>query len=409
MSVKRLLGLAIAVGLWMVPALGRAQDFGKLFENAARNTLRKAVEPENVKRLIDPNAEPSTFPVRTADGWTLVARRFPPAGQPRPGALPVILCHGLTYNSSFWDLDPSCSLPRFLSQAGYDVWVVDLRGSGLSQKWVFKLDSAPDALLGGAVRKLTRDKFAPTGYTSIDPKYANYTMDDHIAHDVPALVRLVRHHTGAPQVAWIGHSMGGIVALCHLSRYGNPGIGQLVTVGSQVTMTDGQLILPFFQEMIRTRQRQLTGELRGEQLTQDVRTSVHNLFFNVQNVSPKVYEALGTWAVDVPSIGLMKQYMALSTDGELWDASKRWNYARSIGNIQVPVLITCGSADRFAPPPIQTYLYEHIGSPDKTMIVFGRAQGFAVDAGHDDTLVGLTSGREVYPVIEGWLRGERRK
>ena len=29
-------------------------------------------------------------------------------------------------------------------------------------------------------------------------------MDHHIAYDVPALVRLVRHHTRATEVTWIG-------------------------------------------------------------------------------------------------------------------------------------------------------------------------------------------------------------
>ncbi len=48
----------------------------------------------------------------------------------------------------------------------------------------------------------------------------------------------MKRHTQAPEVAWVGHSMGGIIALCHLAKYRNPGIGRLVTVGSQVTMQD---------------------------------------------------------------------------------------------------------------------------------------------------------------------------
>ena len=38
-----------------------------------------------------------------------------------------ILCHGLSYNLLFWDLGEEVSLPRYLADAGYDVWSLSLR------------------------------------------------------------------------------------------------------------------------------------------------------------------------------------------------------------------------------------------------------------------------------------------
>jgi pimeloyl-ACP methyl ester carboxylesterase len=338
-----------------------------------------------------------------------VAHRFRPKGAPRQGVSPVILCHGLSYNASFWDLDPSCSLVEFLTTHGYDVWVADLRGSGSSSKWVAKLQEAPEMMIGETVRRISGNKLAPTGFASVDPKFSNWTLDHHIAYDVPAFVKLVKRRTQAVDVTWIGHSMGGIVALCHLARHGNPGIGRLVTVGSQVTMPDGQLAIQFAREMIETRTRQLTGKLSTEQLMAEGRTSAHNMFFNQSNVLPTVYEALGTSATDVPALGVMQQYMTLGTTGQLMDAQKQFNYARSLGSIQVPVLITCGADDQFAPPSVQKFIYENIGSQDKTLIVFGRAMNFTVDAGHDDALVGLNSKAEIYPILDSWIRGARMR
>jgi predicted alpha/beta hydrolase len=124
---------------------------------------------------------------------------------------------------------------------------------------------------------------------------------------------------------------------------------------------------------------------------------------------PQVYEALSGTATDVPSIGVLKQYMALGSGGELLDAKKQFNYAKNLRNVQVPIFVGCGADDQFAPPAVQRYLYDHVGSTDKTLIVFGRRMGFAVDAGHDDALVGLNSRQQVYPVIEAWLRGARAK
>src|SRR5262249_9028905 len=138
--------------------------------------------------------------IQTRDGWTLVAHHFRPRAKPKAGADPIILCHGLSYNATFWDLDPSCSFVDYLTGKGYDVWVADLRGSGYSSKWVAKISDAPEAILGSAVRKLSRGNLAPTGYASIEPKYADWTLDHHVAYDVPALVTLVRRETHAQQV-----------------------------------------------------------------------------------------------------------------------------------------------------------------------------------------------------------------
>lgn len=432
--------LAIALGLIMAtPNPLMAQDFGKLLERAAREKLREAIAPAARPRSTagSPTAggpgrveSPSggsrlaesmlgslgggaqrrseTYPVKTADGWTLVAHRYRPAASSPQGALPIILCHGLTYSAAFWDLDPSCSLAEYLAGQGFDVWAISLRGSGQSQKWVWNLDDAPEALIGSALRKSTGGKLGgDSGYASVDPKYGNWTMDDHIVHDVPAFVQLVKRQTGAAEVAWVGHSMGGIIALAHLARFPNPGIGKLVTVGSQMTMLDGQVPVQFLKELITTRQRQVSGMIRGPELVNQSRTSVHNLFFNVRNVSQPVYDALGTWAMDLPSIGLMQQYLAMSERGELLDARKQFSYTRNLKNVTVPILITCGAVDQFAPPPVQKELHDRVGSTDKTLLIFGRAQGFAVDAGHNDALVGLNSQAQVFPVLARWLNGAR--
>lgn len=401
MAKRTLIGVVIGLillGAAMTPA--RGDDFGKLLERAARKEVKQRIAPAPASAAA---SRVESIPFKTADGWTLVVHHFRPTVAPRPGAMPVILCHGLTYNAAFWDLDPACSFAAYLASNGYDVWSVDLRGSGKSQKWVWKTDDAPDALVGEAFRRLSKGKLATGAYATIDPKFANWSLDHHIAYDVPATVKFVRKQTGAAEVAWVGHSMGGIVAICHLARHGNPGIGRLATVGSQVTMPNGQLALQFLAEMATTRRRQLTGDLRGPELADATRTSVHNMFFNVANADPKIYEALSGPSTDVPGLAVMAQYNVLGQRGELHDARNQASYAKLLPNIKVPMFISCGAADNFAPPAVQKYLFDHVGSADKTLVIFGRSGGFSVDCGHDDTLVGRTSRTEVYPVIEKWL------
>src|SRR4051812_36195920 len=86
--------------------LARADDLGRVFEKAARkaakNALGPAGGPSGAGGGIAGAVRGESFPIQTADGWTLVIHRYRPSGAPKPGAMPVILCHGLTYNASFW-------------------------------------------------------------------------------------------------------------------------------------------------------------------------------------------------------------------------------------------------------------------------------------------------------------------
>ncbi|GBD35974.1 Putative aminoacrylate hydrolase RutD [bacterium HR36] len=392
-------------GIILLVPIGWCQELDDFLERVGKSLLKKQVDEAKLQRWRAPfERDAELYTVRTADGWTLVAHRYRPRSTSAKSSDPVILCHGLGYNALFWDLEWHCSFAQYLAQRGYDVWAVSLRGAGLSQKWVWKLDTAPTLLIGDLVRRATNNRIAPTGFATVDPKYANWTLDDHITYDVAAFVYLVQHHTQAKEVTWIGHSMGGIIALGHLARYKNPGIARLVTVGSQMTMPPGQLPIQFITEMLHLRERELVGKITPEQVSQEVKTSVENMFFNENNTHPKVYQALTTWAKEVPAVGVLRQYLVLAKEHELWDQKKHFNYAKALAQVQVPVLITCGAADQLAPPEVQQYLYKNVGSKQKTLLIFGRQQGFSVDAGHNDALVGLKSRKEIYPVLERWIR-----
>ena len=64
----------------------------------------------------------------TADGWRLGVRHYRPEN-PDPAKLPVVLCHGLGLNATFWTITDN-HLPAQLNARGYEVYVFDIRGSG---------------------------------------------------------------------------------------------------------------------------------------------------------------------------------------------------------------------------------------------------------------------------------------
>ncbi|MEZ4408820.1 MAG: hypothetical protein R3A52_20455 [Polyangiales bacterium] len=63
-----------------------------------------------------------------ADGGKFILARLRPKVGPSP-LPPVLMCHGLAMNRRAFALDPQASLARRLSDAGRDVWVLELRGA----------------------------------------------------------------------------------------------------------------------------------------------------------------------------------------------------------------------------------------------------------------------------------------
>ncbi|KAF0901085.1 hypothetical protein E2562_037651 [Oryza meyeriana var. granulata] len=137
--------------------------------------------------------------VTTQDGYILALQRIPRgrgvagAGGRGCGALqPVLLQHGVLVDGMTWLLgSPEESLPYILADRGFDVWIANNRGTRWSRRHV-----------------------------SLDPStrsYWNWSWDDIVVNDMPAIVDYVCSHTGQ-KPHYVGHSMGTLVALAAFSE-----------------------------------------------------------------------------------------------------------------------------------------------------------------------------------------------
>jgi pimeloyl-ACP methyl ester carboxylesterase len=66
----------------------------------------------------------------TTDGWRVALFRYAARGDRKP--FPIVAGHGFAGSRLIWDLTRESSLARYLANAGYDFYAVDLRGRGES-------------------------------------------------------------------------------------------------------------------------------------------------------------------------------------------------------------------------------------------------------------------------------------
>lgn len=121
--------------------------------------------------------------IETKDGFLLSAHRIP-----KPGAQPVLLVHGLEDSSAVWILTgPCCGLGYLLSDRGYDIWMLNVRGNRYSRKH----------------RK----------YHPIMRQFWDYSFHEMGVYDLPATIDYVLAHSeGYKQLHYIGHSQGTTVS-----------------------------------------------------------------------------------------------------------------------------------------------------------------------------------------------------
>ncbi|GLT48868.1 hypothetical protein SLA2020_224590 [Shorea laevis] len=68
--------------------------------------------------------------------WRLALWRYLPPPQAPERNHPLLLLSGVGTNAIGFDLSPESSFARFMSAQGYDTWIVELRGAGLSAQGV---------------------------------------------------------------------------------------------------------------------------------------------------------------------------------------------------------------------------------------------------------------------------------
>ena len=327
------------------------------------------------------------YEVTTDDGWTLPLHRFLPAEGATPIAYPLVLAHGLNMNRGCWALGSHASLIEALTARGHDVFTFEYRGTsgtrpGNSKRW-------------------------------------DYSIDDHVDRDIPALLGEIERQTGSSEVHWVGHSMGGMLLYLYAGRYGSQRIRRAVTLGSPIRF-DLPRGIP--RGLAKGVARQLYSWLRtplrlGAFFTLPVSVGLRRLLLrrvlNPDHFTAREVTALCTSSLEDVSGPIHGVFLDLAASSKHLcppkDSAVPGLAPGALEALRSPLLVISGLVDGVAPPRVVEPAFEHSGSEQAAYICLGSPGQPTTPTyppfGHCDLASGAASIAEVLPLIARWLEG----
>ncbi|HZJ26174.1 MAG TPA: alpha/beta fold hydrolase [Acidimicrobiia bacterium] len=310
---------------------------------------------------------------RTDDGWNIGLYHYRPDGAAR--GLPVLLGHGLAGSRYIFDAHEDYSMARALAARGLDVWLVDLRGRNAS--W-------PD---GGPEPEL------------------QWTFDDFVFRDVPAVTDYVAAATGRDALHWVGTEMSGLALYATVISGSAPRLAGGVTMGSPaITPPEGEVpgvTTPFPQRSGTRYPFSMVREV-GPQLARD-RSEVLDSSFLTTNTDWVVTARYFAHGVPDEATGIVDQFRDWMEHTTMRSVGHSVVWSDRLAEFDRPVLLIAGAADRQRPPAGVVSTHAALGSADRTLVVAGEASGWPIDVGHDDLLAGLTAPTHTFPLVADWL------
>jgi pimeloyl-ACP methyl ester carboxylesterase len=339
-------------------------------------TLGNILWVVGVRRLYRPRtAPPQLLRTRCQDGWEIAvhARRAPK----RRFEEPVLLCHGLAANRFTFDFTPPYSVAHSLAEAGFDCFSVEWRGTGHSRR-------------------------PPPGR-----RYTDFTVDDHILQDGPALLELALKETGAKRAFWLGHSLGGLVGYGVAQGPHGHQLAGLLPLGSPVYFKSEPLLRSLLELGVRAawpaRFRQEWMSATFAPFLGYVTLPLSDLLVNAEHIPPVIQRQVFANMMSSMSRKVLLQLREWIAHDAFRSYDGKTDWRAGISRLTLPVLVMGGSSDRLAPEESVRRQYELLASPDRTLHIFGRDRGDKMDYGHGDLMFGAGAPQEVYPLIRAWL------
>ncbi len=318
--------------------------------------------------------------VATADGMSLAMVVKRPLTGDGP---PLLLVHGLAQNRFSWHLDGR-SFANYLVSRGYSTFNLELRGHGLSRA------------LGSR---------HPRG------------VEEYIELDVPAAVARVLEVSGADDLCYVGHSLGGMIGY-RLAARTRRRVRAMVSIAGPFFFGRGNVLM---RAGARVGRRALDASIvrllptvpfHVDLLGYVVRGGLfyfdhtHNLLpiqvWHPRSIERDLLNQRVRDGFDRTSLNILRQMLTWASRDAFSEhddpaADRAWLRA-----FDTPLLCLAGDRDLAVPLASVASGFSLVGAADKTFRVYHRERD-GQHFGHCDLICGMHAPAHVWPEVAAWL------
>jgi pimeloyl-ACP methyl ester carboxylesterase len=331
---------------------------------------RKVISLRPWRRRSSANQEsPARIWATTGDGLRLAIHHVPPVSGRGPA---VMLLHGMGSNRRAFHM-PERSVARWLSARGFDCYVPELRGSGLSER-----------------------------------RALNWDFDDHLEWDLPAVIDRILEASGEQELHWVGHSMGGHAALCYGILHPDAPIKSVVALGTALDYRIGassfsmllkaEVLLARLPAVPYGRLARIFAPLSGRLIP----APLDPFTAWKSNIDVDILRRSYAASFETVPMTLLRNLAQAFSHRGLRTRDWRTYFIDEADSFRFPLKLICGSRDATVSVAAVRDTAARLPGPVELRIC-GLEHGDTDEYGHWDLLVGKRADVEIWPEVASWV------
>jgi pimeloyl-ACP methyl ester carboxylesterase len=130
---------------------------------------------------------------------------------------------------------------------------------------------------------------------------------------------------------------------------------------------------------------------------------IDRFYYSNENVDRVTISRFYGYTLEDTGPGALRQLAPYLRNGHMLSADRSLDYSAMLGQIKTPTLLIEGDGDIMSDISSSELTFAGLGSPDRSILRFGKSNGNVADYGHCDLVWSRHAPSEVFPPLIDWL------